>query len=129
VPPSLSLRPLSPHLQIYRPQLTSVLSIIHRITGMGLSFGAPIFAVWLSTLAMGQSTYDAFCSWFSYPLGKTLLMGWAFCFYFHLANGIRHLFWDIGWGYELKHVYQSGWTVIGVACGLTAFTFWKMVHF
>jgi succinate dehydrogenase / fumarate reductase cytochrome b subunit len=120
-PPS---RPLSPHLQIYRPQLTSVLSIFHRFTGIGLMGGTIPLVVWLGAIAMGHATYLTVTLWFSCPLGITLLLGWAFCFYFHLANGIRHLFWDLGWGYDLKTVYRSGWSVVGISFGLTALTFW-----
>lgn len=65
--------------------------------------------------------------WFSSPLGVTMLLGWAFCFYFHLCNGIRHLFWDIGWGFELETAYRSGWLVVGVTLGLTVLTFWWML--
>jgi len=120
-------RPLSPHLQIYRPQLTSVLSIIHRFTGIGLSVGTIPLVIWLGAIAMGPGAYLTVSLWYASPLGVTMMLGWAFCFYFHLANGIRHLFWDIGWGYELTHVYRSGWLVVASALGLTMFTFWRMV--
>ncbi|MBM3468394.1 MAG: succinate dehydrogenase, cytochrome b556 subunit [Alphaproteobacteria bacterium] len=123
-----SSRPLAPHLQIYRPQLTSILSIMHRLTGMGLSCGALLIVVWLGALAMGQEHYYGVTGWLSSPLGTTLLFGWAFCFYFHFANGIRHLFWDMGWGYELKTVYRSGWIVVCSAFGFTLLTFWKILY-
>ena len=119
-----SLRPLSPHLQVYRPQLTSVLSIFHRLTGIALSLGTIPLMMWLGAIAMGQEAYLIVLGWFSCPLGITMLLGWAFCFYFHFANGIRHLFWDIGWGFDLNNVYRGGWTVIGFSLGLTVFTFW-----
>lgn len=120
-------RPLSPHLQIYRPQLTTVLSIMHRFTGIGLSIGIIPIVLWLGGIAMGPGTYLTVSIWFTSPLGISLLMGWAFCFYFHLANGIRHLFWDVGWGYNLFHVYRSGWCVIIFTTACTAFTFWWIV--
>lgn len=123
-PPPTPSRPLSPHLQVYRPQLTSVLSIMHRFTGMGLTLGTIPLVIWLGAIAMGQGPYMTVCLWLSAPLGVTLLLGWAFCFYFHLANGIRHLFWDMGWGFHLTHVYRSGWLVAGVSLGLTFLTFW-----
>lgn len=116
-------RPIAPHLQVYRPQLTSVLSIIHRFTGIALSLGTIPLVIWLGSIAEGPKAYQATSLWFSSSFGITCLFGWAFCFYFHLANGIRHLFWDIGWGYELKNVYRSGWMVVGFAFGLTFLTF------
>ena len=123
-PSSARLRPLSPHLQFYRLQLTSVLSIIHRFTGISLSLGTIPLVLWLGATAMGPQAYLMASHWLSSSLGITMMLGWAFCFYFHLANGIRHLFWDMGWGYELKDVYRSGWTVVSVSLGLTLFTFW-----
>lgn len=117
-------RPLSPHLQVYRPQLTSVLSIFHRFTGIALMGGTIPLVIWLAAIARGQTAYFPVLLWFSCPLGITLLMGWAFCFYFHLANGVRHLFWDMGWGYDLPDVYRSGWVVVATSLGLTALTFW-----
>lgn len=121
-PHSPPARPLSPHLQIYRSQLTSVLSIIHRLTGITLSLGTVFLVIWLGSIAEGPQTYQAISVWSSSAFGKTFLLGWAFCFYFHLANGIRHLFWDVGWGYELKDVYRSGWTALGFAFTLTFLT-------
>ena len=123
-PDSPHSRPLAPHLQIYRPQITSVLSIIHRLTGIALTLGTVPLVIWLGALAMGPQEYFIISLWYSSPLGITMLLGWAFCFYFHLVNGIRHLFWDIGWGYELETVYRSGWTVIILTTGLTLLTFW-----
>lgn len=126
-PSSPGNRPLSPHLQVYRPQLTTVLSIFHRFTGIALSLGSVLLVVWLGALAMGQATYLTASLWFGSPLGVTMLLGWAFCFYFHLCNGIRHLFWDMGWGFELEAVYRSGWLVVGISFGLTLLTFWWML--
>lgn len=97
---------------------------MHRFTGMGLTLGTIPLVIWLGAIAMGQGPYMTVCLWLSAPLGVTLLLGWAFCFYFHLANGIRHLFWDMGWGFHLTHVYRSGWLVAGVSLGLTFLTFW-----
>jgi succinate dehydrogenase / fumarate reductase cytochrome b subunit len=125
--PSPYPRPLSPHLQVYRPQLTSVLSILHRLTGIALSLGTIPLVAWLSAIAMGPGVYLRVYLWYSSPLGITMLLGWAFCFYFHLCNGIRHLFWDVGWGYELNTVYLSGWIVLAATTGLTIFTFWWMI--
>jgi succinate dehydrogenase / fumarate reductase, cytochrome b subunit len=128
-PPLLpSPRPLAPHLQIYRFPLTSVLSIIHRFTGIALSLGAIFLVIWLGSIAGGPKTYQTISLWASSTFGTTFLLGWAFCFYFHLANGIRHLFWDIGWGYQLKDAYRSGWMALGFAFGLTFLTFLWMLH-
>ena len=120
-------RPLSPHLQVYRPQLTSVLSIIHRLTGMALSLGSFFLLVWVGALTMGKESYHTISQWLTSPIGLFFLMGWAFCFYFHLANGIRHLFWDAGWGYGLRVVYRSGWFVVGFATLLTILTYFKVM--
>ncbi len=115
-------RPLSPHLQIYRPQLTSVLSITHRATGMVLSIGALALVYWLVSLASGEACYTQayfhFASWY----GQLALFGWSICFYYHLCNGIRHLFWDVGYGFELPTVYKSGWAVLTMTVFLTAVT-------
>lgn len=120
-------RPLSPHLQVYRPQITTVLSIFHRFTGIGLTLGTFPLVMWLGAIAMGPAAYLTVSLWFSSPLGITLLLGWSFCFYFHLCNGIRHLFWDLGLGYELTTVYRSGWSVLGSTFVLTGLTLWWML--
>lgn len=125
--PFASSRPLSPHLQIYRPQLTSTLSILHRMTGMALIFGSLFLVLWLGAIAGGARTYNLMLLWCRSPLGVTFLLGWSFSFYFHCANGVRHLFWDMGWGYELKTAYRSGWVVVGISVGLTSFTAWRMI--
>lgn len=105
-------RPLSPHLQVYRWQITMILSTFHRGTGVMLSLGALVLVYWLMAIAGGPESYGAAqalvgSTWFKLPV-----MGWAFCFFFHLCNGIRHLAWDVGWGLEIKQYHASGWTVI-----------------
>ncbi|HTS90751.1 MAG TPA: succinate dehydrogenase, cytochrome b556 subunit [Stellaceae bacterium] len=112
-------RPLSPHLQIYRLQLTSVLSILHRITGVALAVGTLLLAWWLVALASGEDAYTAAQGFIGSWLGKLLLLGWSFALFFHLANGIRHLFWDAGYGFEIKTTYASGWTVVAASALLT----------
>jgi succinate dehydrogenase / fumarate reductase cytochrome b subunit len=112
-------RPLSPDLQIYRPQLTSVLSIGHRFTGVALSIGAPLLVCWLIAAAVGPSTYSAVHGFLGSWCGLALLFCWTYAFFFHLCNGIRHLFWDAGYGFELKTIYASGWTVVAVSIVLT----------
>jgi succinate dehydrogenase / fumarate reductase cytochrome b subunit len=105
-------RPLSPHLQVYRPQLTSVLSILHRGTGVALSVGAIALVAWLVCIASGVDTYSQAQGVFAAGWFRLLIAGWAFCGFYHLGNGIRHLAWDVGWGFELSQAYASGWTVV-----------------
>jgi succinate dehydrogenase cytochrome b subunit len=108
-------RPLSPHLQIYKPQLTSMLSILHRATGIALSVGALYLALWVICAAADPASYARFESFNTSILGRIFLGGWLFSAFYHLCNGIRHLFWDAGYGFELKDAYRSGWIVLAVA--------------
>lgn len=112
-------RPLSPHLQVYRPQLTSVLSITHRATGVVLSIGTLLLVYWLLALAAGPQAFETARGFFVSWIGRLLLLAMTFSLFFHLCNGIRHLFWDIGKGFELKTVYASGKAVVGGALVLT----------
>jgi succinate dehydrogenase / fumarate reductase cytochrome b subunit len=112
-------RPLSPHIQIYRPQLTSVLSITHRLTGVALGLGSIVIVAWLLTGAAGQSAYQQFLYLMRSWIGLALLFGWTFSMFFHLCNGLRHLFWDAGRGFDLRTIYASGWTVITTSVILT----------
>ena len=118
-------RPLSPDMQIYRPQLTSVLSISHRVTGIALSVGALLLILWLMAAAGGPQTYSTVRGFLSSWVGLLLLVGWTFSFFFHLCNGIRHLVWDAGYGFSLRAIYASGWTVVVASTALTiaAWTF------
>ena len=113
-------RPLSPHLQIYRPQLTSMLSIAHRGAGIALGVGAAFFAWWLLAAASGPDAYGTAQAFFGSVVGIIVLVGFTFALFYHLCNGIRHLFWDAGMGLELDQAYRSGWTVIAAAIVLTA---------
>jgi succinate dehydrogenase / fumarate reductase cytochrome b subunit len=115
-------RPLSPHLQIYRPQITTVLSILHRITGGALAVGTLLLVYWLVAIASGPDAYDAAQSLIGSVIGRLLLLGWTWALFYHLANGIRHLFWDAGKGFELPTVTASGWTVVFLATALTLAT-------
>jgi succinate dehydrogenase / fumarate reductase cytochrome b subunit len=115
-------RPLSPHLQIYRPHLTSVLSILHRFTGIALSAGTILLVWWLAAAAEGPEAY-AKVQWFLGSwLGLLLLFGWSVALYYHLCNGLRHLWWDTGRGLDLPSVYAGGWAVLGGTAVLTAIT-------
>jgi succinate dehydrogenase / fumarate reductase, cytochrome b subunit len=114
-----SARPLSPHLQVYKPQLTSVLSITHRATGIALSVGIIYLVAWLCAASSSSETY-AILAWFNGSVvGRIFLFGWTLCLFFHLYNGIRHLFWDAGYGFELKAAYTSGWAVVGATLAST----------
>ena len=108
-------RPLSPHLQVYRLQLTSALSILHRGTGIALSVGARYLATWVIFAAASPKDYALFQGFNMSIVGRIVLGGWLFCAFYHLANGIRHLFWDAGYGFEIKDAYRSGWIVVAVS--------------
>tara|TARA_B100001778_G_scaffold105422_1_gene86167 strand:- start:15 stop:395 length:381 start_codon:yes stop_codon:yes gene_type:complete len=105
-------RPLSPHLQIYRPEITSVLSIFHRITGITLSVGSILLVLWIFTLSLGKSYYEYYTMFSQSWIGVLIFIGFTLVLNYHLSNGIRHLFWDLGYGYELATVYKSGFAVI-----------------
>jgi len=112
-------RPLSPHLQIYRWQLTMTLSILHRATGIALAVGAILLVSWIGAAADGPAAY-AKMQWFLGSwIGLLLLFGWSVALFYHLCNGIRHLMWDTGRGLDLKSVYASGWTVVAATGALT----------
>jgi succinate dehydrogenase / fumarate reductase cytochrome b subunit len=113
-------RPLSPHLQIYRWQLTSVLSILHRATGIALAVGALYLATWVMYAAATPRAYALFQEFNGSIVGRIVLGGWMFAAFYHLCNGIRHLFWDAGYGFELKDAYRSGWIVVVVSLVATA---------
>jgi len=113
-------RPLSPHLRIYRWQIGNTLSILHRITGAVLALGLLVLSYWLISLAGGAAPYAAAMRVLASPLGLIALMGWTFAFLFHLLNGIRHLLWDAGVGFERTQRHLSGWVAVLGALGLTA---------
>lgn len=113
-------RPLSPHLQVYSPQLTSVMSILHRITGAANTIGLLLFSAWLIAMAINEKTYMCFVDFMATPFGQVLLIGWSFSVYYHLCNGIRHLFWDAGYLFKLKNAYRAGYTVLAVSFLMTA---------
>jgi succinate dehydrogenase / fumarate reductase cytochrome b subunit len=108
-------RPLSPHLDVYRWQITNTLSILHRMTGVALSLGAVVFAWWLVALASGPQAYEQTYETFSATWFKLPLAGWIFCFFYHLANGVRHLVWDVGHGFEPGQIRLGGILVVAFA--------------
>lgn len=120
---STAKRPLSPHLQIYRPQLTSMLSIAHRLSGVGLSFGTLLLVYWLAAAAAGPGAFETAQTFVGSFLGRLLLFGWTLGLFYHFCNGIRHLFWDAGLGFELDDVNRSGWTVVAAA-GVLSLLVW-----
>jgi succinate dehydrogenase / fumarate reductase cytochrome b subunit len=113
-------RPLSPHLGVYRWQLTMTLSIVHRATGIALAVGTLLVIAALLALAAGPAAYGKVQAFCASPIGLFLLIGWTWSLFFHLCNGIRHLAWDTGWGFEIPRAYATGWTVVVASVVLTA---------
>lgn len=116
-------RPLSPHLQVYRPQITTVLSIMHRFSGIWLGVGTLLLTWWLVALASGPAPFATAQAFFASILGKILLFFWVAALMFHFCNGIRHLAWDCGLGFEKPTYHASGWTVVNAAAALTLVVF------
>lgn len=112
-------RPLSPHLQVYRPQITSVLSITHRITGVALSVGTLLLTWWIVAAATSPAAFTTVQKVVGSPIGLIALFGWTAALFYHFLAGIRHLFWDAGYGYELRQVHASGWAVVAGTIVLT----------
>jgi succinate dehydrogenase / fumarate reductase, cytochrome b subunit len=112
-------RPVSPHLGIYKWQLTMMLSIIHRATGIALAVGTIMLCAMLIALASGAHDYATMRAFCGSGIGLFLLLGWTWSLCFHLCNGIRHLLWDAGWGFEIPRAYASGWTVVVLSLVLT----------
>ncbi|MCP1336674.1 succinate dehydrogenase, cytochrome b556 subunit [Futiania mangrovi] len=112
-------RPLSPHLQIYRPQLSSMPSITHRITGMANAAGLILLTWWLVAMATGAGAFDAVQWFLDSILGRIMLFGWTWALCYHFLNGIRHLVWDAGFGFEVETMERSAKMVIGGSVVLT----------
>ncbi len=112
-------RPLSPNIQNYRPQLTLVLSILNRITGILLSVCAVVLVIWLVAAATGPLAYGAVQGAIASWVGQVVLFGATFAFFLHLCGGIRHLVWDTVRGFELRSIYASGWAVVAASVVLT----------
>ena len=119
-------RPLSPHLQVYRPQLTSVMSIMHRASGAVLATGSLLVSLWLVALAAGTTVFNSVADAIQHPLGQLVALGYSLALVYHGLNGIRHLMWDLRIGLEIKQVYQSGYLVLGLTVLVTA-TLWLAV--
>ena len=112
-------RPLSPHLQIYRPQLTSVLSITHRLTGFALSLVILLSPAILYFLTLSKNSHTLVMNMFQNSFVKLVLFLAIFGLSYHLCNGIRHLAWDAGYGLDLDSSYKSGYAVVAISLGIT----------
>ncbi len=112
-------RPLSPHLQVYRWEWTMLYSILHRMTGVGLAVGTTVLVWWLVAMAIGPGAFDLVQSFLGSIIGRLMLFGWTWALFYHLANGIRHLFWDAGMGFELETGRLTGHTVLASSVVLT----------
>ena len=121
-------RPLSPHLQIYSKQITSVMSILHRITGVVLTIGS-LGLLWvLVSLSLGEQAFSAARACLASGLGQLALFAYSACLMYHFFNGIRHLFWDAGKGFAIPDVYRSGYAVIGLAVISTLGLWWLAIQ-
>ena len=118
-------RPLSPHLLNYRFPLIVLMSGTHRATGIVLAIGTVLLAYWLGAAAYGPEAYDRASHLLGSPIGYLVLFGFSFSLFYHLCNGVRHLLWDIGWGYELPAAAKSG-TVMMAATALLTIVTWAV---
>ena len=112
-------RPLSPHLQVYRLPLAALTSIFHRITGVGLTLGMLLLVWWVAAAAYGPEAYAAAVGFIGSPIGYLLLFGFSVALFFHLCNGIRHLFWDMGMNFEIAETKRANVMVIAATIVLT----------
>jgi succinate dehydrogenase cytochrome b subunit len=117
-------RPLSPFMfpTWYRFQVTSALSILHRLTGIALALGSILLVCWLIAVAAGGELFAATHAFLASPIGIVLLFGWSIAFFYHLCNGVRHLAWDAGYGFEIRSAARSGYAVLCATVLLTALT-------
>ncbi|MBS0375129.1 MAG: succinate dehydrogenase, cytochrome b556 subunit [Proteobacteria bacterium] len=121
-------RPLSPHLQVYRPMYTMVLSMTHRLTGLALALGLWLLAAWLWALAEGPAAYGRIHGLLASPLGLLLGGAFALAYWYHFCNGLRHLQWDTGRGLEKASARRSGTIVVIATLALTALTLAALAH-
>ena len=119
-------RPLSPHLQVYRWQITMVMSILHRATGIALALGSLVLVYWVASLAGGPAAYANAQALLGSSLVRVVLGFVSFAFFYHLSNGVRHLVWDTGRGFEISQLYSSGYAAVAASIVLTA-GFWLLV--
>jgi succinate dehydrogenase / fumarate reductase cytochrome b subunit len=130
--PGLRPRPVSPNIQfdggIWRWHITMAASIFHRASGMGLYVGALVAMAWALSLAAGPDAYGSFCALAGSIIGRLVLIGLTLAAFYHLANGIRHLCWDAGYGFEPRTATRTAWLVILIAIVATA-AFWALILF
>ena len=117
-------RPLSPHIGIYSWQITMVLSILHRASGLFLAAGAIYLVYWLSALSAGPESFAAVQAQLGGVIGRLSVLLWSAALFYHMCNGIRHLFWDAGLGFEIETVRRSGWAVVVATVVLTGLSWW-----
>ncbi len=120
-------RPLSPHLQVYRPQMTSMLSILHRMTGIANMLGLIVLTAWLFCISAGPQMYQSFAGFMGSVAGQFLLIGWSFSVFYHLFNGIRHLIWDTGRLFKIENATKAGYIVFYGAILVTTAT-WACIY-
>ena len=120
-------RPLSPHLQVYRLPLLPLVSIMTRVCAIALSLGVLVFAIWLISLGIGETAYAKMIGLLTSPLGVVALIGWTFALMWHSANGVRHLFWDMGMGLDLETTEKSAYAVIGFSI-VTTIGIWLWIR-
>jgi len=116
-------RPLSPHLQVYKLPMTAKMSISHRISGVILTFGLIALAGWIIAAATGEEAYKWMMGYIQHPLAQMVFLGWAFVLFYHMGNGFRHLFWDLGIGITEKAAQKTGAAVLLFAA-LATFGLW-----
>lgn len=118
-------RPISPFMlgSAYKPQMSSMTSIAHRITGCALGLGTLLLTLWLVCAASGDGAFSVIQAVLASWIGILILIGFTFAMFYHFCNGIRHLAWDAGRGFELPVMHRSGWTVVGATVVLTV-VFW-----
>lgn len=121
-------RPLSPHLQIYKWPVTMGTSIIHRITGVGLGLGTLLLAWWLIAAALGPEAYELFQTLAGHWFGRLVLFGFTVSLVYHALNGVRHLFWDFGYGFKVTTANMSGLLTYGLTAVLT-FVIWAAAYY
>jgi succinate dehydrogenase / fumarate reductase cytochrome b subunit len=118
-------RPLSPHLQVYRPQITTVTSILHRVTGIAISIGTLLLVWWLVAAASGVGAFDTVQGFVGSPLGLLLLFGWTAALFYHFFAGIRHLGWDAGFGFDKATYHSTGYAVF-IATAVATVLVWAI---
>lgn len=117
-------KPLSPHLSVYKPQLTSILSILHRLSGVVTALGSLLVCYWLLSIAAGSEVYASTQQLLALWPTQLLLLGWSWALLYHLCNGVRHLFWDLGIGLEIRTTYWSGSLVVIISLLFTLWLWW-----